>query len=161
MPISSTFHSFCYGVLRSCQPADLYATPLRLLSSPEQDVRLRELLAGAQHLGRTPWPGGLEAALGTRGFAREVHALLSRARELGRSPDESAAVGRHAERPEWVAAAEFMEEYLTVLDFEGALDYSELIHRTALLAETTDVRADLRRRFAAVFVDEYQDTDPA
>lgn len=161
MPISSTFHSFCYGVLRSCQPADLYATPLRLLSSPEQDVRLRELLTGGEDLGRASWPANLEAALGTRGFAREVHALLSRARELGLSPGELAAVGRRAERPDWVAAADFMEEYLTVLDFEGALDYSELIYRTALLAESTDVRADLRRRFAAVFVDEYQDTDPA
>src|SRR5580765_8390225 len=45
MPISSTFHSFCYGLLRSCQSPQLYATPLRLLSSPEQDVKLRELLS--------------------------------------------------------------------------------------------------------------------
>jgi superfamily I DNA/RNA helicase/RecB family exonuclease len=160
-PISSTFHSFCYAVLRRVQPADLYATPLRLLSSPEQDVRLRELLAGAQGLGTVTWPQSLHAALGTRGFAGEVHGLLSRARELGMTADELAEAGRRAARPEWVAAAGFMEEYLTVLDFEGALDYAELIHRTAILAETPEVRADLRRRFAAVFVDEYQDTDPA
>ena len=48
-----------------------------------------------------------------------------------------------------------------MLDFEGVLDYSELIHRAVLLAETDDVRAQLRAQFKAVFVDEYQDTDPS
>ena len=43
-PMSSTFHSFCYALLRRWQPAELYAAPLRLLSAPEQDVRLRDLL---------------------------------------------------------------------------------------------------------------------
>lgn len=160
LPISSTFHSFCYALLRSCQPVQLYATPLRLLSSPEQDVRLRELLAHSRELGTVAWPEGLDAALGTRGLAREIHAVLSRARELGMSPDDLARLGKEAERPEWEAAGSFMEEYLDVLDFEGALDYSELIHRAVLLAESRDVRDDLRGRFAAVFVDEYQDTDP-
>ncbi len=160
LPISSTFHSFCYGLLRSCQPPELYATPLRLLSSPEQDVRLRELLGHSREVGTVAWPEGLDAALGTRGFAREVHAVLSRARELGMSPDDLTRLGKQAERVEWEAAGTFMEEYLSVLDFEGALDYSELIHRAVLLAESGDVRADLRNRFAAVFVDEYQDTDP-
>lgn len=160
LPISSTFHSFCYALLRSCQPPQLYATPLRLLSSPEQDVRLRELLAHSRELDTVAWPESLDAALGTRGFAREIHAVLSRARELGMSPDDLVRLGKEAERPEWEAAGTFMEEYLDVLDFEGALDYSELIHRAVLLAESPDVRADLRSRFAAIFVDEYQDTDP-
>ncbi len=159
-PMSSTFHSFCYGLLRSCQSPELYAEPLRLLSSPEQDVRLRELLRHSRDVGTVDWPESLDAALSTRGFAREVHAVLSRARELGLAPDDLSRLGREASRPEWVAAGVFMEEYLTVLDFEGALDYSELIHRAVLLAESSDVQADLRARFAAVFVDEYQDTDP-
>ena len=160
VPMSSTFHSFCYGLLRSCQSPQLYATPLRLLSSPEQDVKLRELLAGSRAVGTVAWPETLHAALGTRGFAREVHAVLSRARELGLSPDELARIGQQSGQAEWAAAGHFMEEYLTVLDFEGALDYAELIHRAVLLAESSDVQADLRNRFAAVFVDEYQDTDP-
>jgi superfamily I DNA/RNA helicase/RecB family exonuclease len=159
-PMSSTFHSFCYALLRSCQDPSLYATPLRLLTSAEQDVRLRDLLANSRSVGTVDWPDTLDAALATRGFAREVHAVLSRARELGLSPAELTRVGRQSDRPEWAAAGAFMEEYLTVLDFEGALDYSELIHRAVLLAESADVRSDLRSRFAAVFVDEYQDTDP-
>ena len=40
----STFHSFAYGLIRACTPAELYVEPLRLLGAPEQDVVLRELL---------------------------------------------------------------------------------------------------------------------
>jgi superfamily I DNA/RNA helicase len=42
--LSSTFHSFAYGLVRLYAPTELYAAPLRLLSAPEQDVVLQELL---------------------------------------------------------------------------------------------------------------------
>ncbi len=42
--LSATFHSFAYGLVRRYAPAELYAAPLRLLSAPESDVVLRELL---------------------------------------------------------------------------------------------------------------------
>jgi superfamily I DNA/RNA helicase len=107
------------------------------------------------------WPPGLDEALRTRGFAREVRAVLARARELGLEPEDLVRLGRSADRPEWAAAGVFMEQYLDVLGFEGAIDYSELVHQAVLLAETPEVRADLRAAYSAVFVDEYQDTDPA
>ncbi len=161
MPMSSTFHSFCYALLRQHQPADLYLTPLRLLSAPEQDVRIKTLLEHSLEGTALSWPEGLNAALRTRGFAREIHAVLSRARELGLEPDELTSIGIEADRPEWVAAGAFMTEYLEVLDFEAVLDYAELVHRAVLLAEADDVKAELRHRFKAVYVDEYQDTDPS
>jgi superfamily I DNA/RNA helicase/RecB family exonuclease len=161
MPMSSTFHSFCYALLRQYQPPDVYATPLRLLSAPEQDVRIKTLLEHSLQSSRISWPDGLSAALRTRGFAREVHVVLSRARELSLEPDELIRIGQESDRPEWVAAGAFMNEYLDVIDLEGVLDYSELVHRAVLLAETDDVRAELRDRFKAVYVDEYQDTDPS
>ena len=70
--LSSTFHSFAYGIVRRYAPADLYRDPLHLLSAPEQDVVLAELLTDSPESVR--WPDGLRAAVGTRGFAREVHA---------------------------------------------------------------------------------------
>ena len=42
--IGSTFHSFAYGLVRRYAPSELYLGPLRLLTAPEQDVVLRELL---------------------------------------------------------------------------------------------------------------------
>jgi superfamily I DNA/RNA helicase/RecB family exonuclease len=159
--MSSTFHSFCYALVRRWQPAELYSAPLRLLSAPEQDVRLRDLLKHSRDTAIAAWPKALDQALSTRGFAREVHAVLSRARELGLEPADLTRVGIEADRAEWVAAGAFMDEYLTVLDFEGSIDYSELVHRAVLLAESPEVGAALRDRFKAVLVDEYQDTDPS
>ena len=159
-PMSSTFHSFCYALVRRYQPTELYADPLRLLSAPEQDVMLRELLRHSAESGRASWPASLHPALGTRGFAREVHAVLSKAREVGLDPDELTRAGAESGRPAWAAAGAFMREYLQVLDFESSLDYSELVHRAVLLAESADVQREVRGQFRSVFVDEYQDTDP-
>ena len=100
--LSSTFHSFAYGLVRLYAPAELYAAPLRLLSAPEQDVVLQELLTNAPESVR--WPDALRAAVGTRGFAREVHAVLSRARERGLDPADLVALGRREGVPEVEAA---------------------------------------------------------
>ncbi|HEX5568104.1 MAG TPA: ATP-dependent helicase, partial [Streptomyces sp.] len=165
-PQATTFHSYCYALVRAHQDADLFAEPLRLLSGPEQDVRIRELLAGQAGLedsgrGRAGWPGELRACLTTRGFADEVRAVLARSRELGLGPDSLDAFARRAGRPDWRAAAAFLAEYLDVLDLQGVLDYAELVHRAVLLAERDEVGARLCARYDAVYVDEYQDTDPA
>jgi len=157
-PSAWTFHAFCYALVREQQPVGLYADPLRLLSGPEQDVALRDLLRGSVELGR-PWPEALRAALGTRGMAEEVRSLLSRAREVGLDPDQLAALAVREGRHDWHALAGFFAEYLDVLDAQGAVDYAEIVHRAVLVAEAN--RATLRDRYRAVFVDEYQDTDRA
>ncbi|MFF3173407.1 ATP-dependent helicase [Streptomyces sp. NPDC057900] len=165
-PQATTFHSFCYALVRAHQDADLFADPLRLLSGPEQDVTVRDLLAGQLDLekqGRAHirWPDELRACLTTRGFADEVRAVLARSRELGLGPDALADFARRTGRPDWSAAAEFLAEYLDVLDAQGVLDYAELVHRAVLLAERPEVSALLAGQYDVVFVDEYQDTDPA
>lgn len=165
-PQATTFHSYCYALVRAHQDADLFADPLRLLSGPEQDVTVRELLAGQLDLEKAGlahvrWPDELRACLTTRGFADEVRAVLARSRELGLGPDALAAFARRTGRPDWSAAAQFLAEYLDVLDAQGVLDYAELVHRAVLLAERPEVSEALAGRYDAVFVDEYQDTDPA
>ncbi|MEV0111809.1 ATP-dependent DNA helicase [Streptomyces sp. NPDC050844] len=165
-PQATTFHSFCYALIRAHQDADLFVEPLRLLSGPEQDVAVRELLAGqidleAEGMGRVRWPDELRACLTTRGFADEVRAVLARSRELGLGPDSLDAFARRAGRPDWGAAAAFLAEYLDVLDLQGVLDYAELVHRAVLLARRPEVTRALAAQYDAVFVDEYQDTDPA
>ena len=159
-PSAWTFHAFCYALVREHQPSGLWSDPLRLLSGPEQDVVLRDLLRGSLDLGR-PWPPQLRAALTTRGLAEEARALLSRAREVGLEPADLAVLAGQEGRADWAAMAAFFDEYLQVLDAQGAIDYAELVHRAVLLAERPDVGAELRGRYRAVFVDEYQDTDPA
>ncbi|MFF4631423.1 ATP-dependent helicase [Streptomyces griseorubiginosus] len=165
-PQATTFHSFCYALVRAHQDSDLFVEPLRLLSGPEQDVTVRELLAGQPDLERlglahVRWPDELRACLTTRGFADEVRAVLARSRELGLGPGALDAFARRIGRPDWRAAAAFLAEYLDVLDLQGVLDYAELVHRAVLLARRPEVAEQLAAQYDAVFVDEYQDTDPA
>ncbi|MGW0028998.1 ATP-dependent helicase [Streptomyces sp. NPDC003314] len=160
-PQATTFHSYCYALIRAHQDAGLFAEPLRLLSGPEQDLAVRELLAGQidlekSGLGGVRWPDELRACLTTRGFADEVRAVLARSRELGLEPDALARFADRVGRPDWKAAAGFLAEYLDVLDLQGVLDYTELVHRAVLLAGSVTLP-----RYDAVYVDEYQDTDPA
>ncbi|MFE2477216.1 UvrD-helicase domain-containing protein [Streptomyces sp. NPDC059389] len=155
-PQATTFHSFCYGLVRAHQDTDLFADPLRLLSGPEQDVMVRTLLDGQRRIRSIRWPDDLRAALTTRGFADEVRAVLARARELGLGPAALDAFATRLGRPDWKAAAAFLSEYLDVLDMQGTLDYAELVHRAVLLAERTP---SLALSYDAIYVDEYQDTD--
>ncbi|MGW1750198.1 ATP-dependent helicase [Streptomyces sp. NPDC002092] len=165
-PQATTFHSFCYALVRAHQDNDLFVEPLRLLSGPEQDVTVRELLAGQADLERlglahVRWPDELRACLTTRGFADEVRAVLARSRELGLGPGALDAFARRTGRPDWRAAATFLAEYLDVLDLQGVLDYAELVHRAVLLARRPEAAERLAARYDAVYVDEYQDTDAA
>ncbi|HEY8981062.1 MAG TPA: ATP-dependent DNA helicase [Streptomyces sp.] len=165
-PQATTFHSFCYALVRAHQDSDLFVEPLRLLSGPEQDVTVRELLAGQLDLQRlglahVSWPDELRACLTTRGFADEVRAVLARSRELGLGPEALHAFADRIGRPDWRAAAVFLAEYLDVLDLQGVLDYAELVHRAVLLAQRPEAARQLAARYDAVYVDEYQDTDPA
>ncbi|MFF9393090.1 ATP-dependent helicase [Streptomyces griseoluteus] len=165
-PRATTFHSYCYALVRAHQDSDRFAEPLRLLSGPEQDVTVRELLAGQPELERlglthVRWPDELRACLTTRGFADEVRAVLARSRELGLAPGALDAFARRIGRPDWRAAAAFLAEYLDVIDLQGVIDYAELVHRAVLLAHRPEVAERLAASYDAVYVDEYQDTDPA
>jgi len=165
-PLARTFHSYAFGLLR--RTAALRGEPPpRLLSGPEQDSVIRELLAGqARGEGRVRWPVGFAQAITTRGFAAELRDLMLRAFERGVPPAQLAAWGRERNRADWVAAADFLQEYLDVTALAGshsiALDPAELIRAAIdLLAAEPEVLDGERDRLRLVLVDEYQDTDPA
>ena len=160
-PLAWTFHAWCYALVRQAHPCDGLADPPRLLSGPEQDVVLRDLLRGSLDTGRPRWPAAMRSAMGTRGLAEEVRALLGRARDVGVDPGELAVLAAWEGRDDWSALADFYADYLDVLDAQGALDYAELVSRAVALASRPDIGRSLRSSFRAVFVDEYQDTDPS
>jgi superfamily I DNA/RNA helicase/RecB family exonuclease len=158
-PVARTLHSYAFGVLRMANVGQGLPAP-RLLSGPEQDVTVRELLEEAA----ARWPAELRPALRTRAFAGELRDLMMRAVERGMDGPALVRLGRTRKRADWVAAGEFLTEYqgVTSLGRPGAYDPAELI-RSALNA--FDVDPDLllaeRARRRHIFVDEYQDTDPA
>lgn len=160
VPLVSTFHSFCYALVRQFQTDEAYVSATRLLSGPEQQVRSRQLFADAIADQRLNWPEDLMAAVGTRGLAEEIRAVMSRTRSHIMDPQDLVDLGNSTGRQTWASIGVFMDEYLDVLDAEGALDYSELIHRAVLLSHRPDVQEYLHKTFSAIYVDEYQDTDP-
>ncbi|MGX7679227.1 ATP-dependent helicase [Jatrophihabitans sp. DSM 45814] len=162
-PVARTFHSYAFGIVR--RSAVLTGEPApRLLSGSEQDVTLRDLLAGRRIDGREGWPAHLSAASETRAFTDELRELLMRAIERDIAPAELAAYGTKHARPDWLAAAEILDEYLdvTALKAPGAFDAAELIQRAkAELLANPQLLAAERASRRRIFVDEFQDADPA
>ncbi|MGJ3509213.1 ATP-dependent helicase [Enemella sp. A6] len=158
-PPVMTVHGLSHSLVRRfTDPED--PRELRLLTAPEQEFRLREVLAGMRpEVAR--WPEELTAAVGTRGFAAELRAVFARARQLAMDPEDLIEAGRRAERPEWVTAGEFFAEYLDVLDGEGVLDYDELVHRTRLLLADPVIGEQVRAEIGCVLIDDLHDLDPA
>jgi superfamily I DNA/RNA helicase/RecB family exonuclease len=148
-PTAWTFHAFCVQVLARYGDG----APL-LVGGPEQDLAVRELLRGDLADGR-PWPAPLDGVLDSRGLAAEVRALISRAQSVGLGPDGLARTGR----TDWQAVADFYARYLDVLDLQNLVDYGELVTRAAHVAGLEQMA--MRTTYDAVWVDEYQDTDPA
>ena len=150
-----TIHAFCLELVRAFGHDD--DAPPQLLTAPEQEFRIRELLAGWAG----EWPAELGEAVATRAFAAQVRAVLARARQLGLDPADVAAHGRSAGERGWADVGAFMAEYLDVLDAEARLDYAELVHRARLLLHQPDVREAVLRGVGAVYVDEWCELDPA
>ncbi|WP_225978209.1 ATP-dependent helicase [Gandjariella thermophila] len=171
-PLVRTVHSYAFAVLR-LQSVLHGEPPPRLLSGPDQDAVIRELLAGDVELGAEYWPERLRAALTLPGFAAELRDLLLRAAERGLGPEDMVRLGREHGRDEWVAAGRFWRQYEQVTLLRGAvgtespqaaapaLDAAELV-ASALLAFDTDAEllAAERARVRHLLVDDAQHLDP-
>jgi superfamily I DNA/RNA helicase/RecB family exonuclease len=158
-PSAHTFHGFCYAVLRRYATGPDQRAP-RLLSGAERELRVRELLDGnSRGDGLTRWPAELAPALRLRGFAREVADLLDRSRERGIDGPTLRRLGAEHGRPVWESAGVFLDEYLDVLAIREEIDYAGLI--STAVGALDGPAAELCQRFPAVYVDEYQDTDPS
>ena len=171
-PMVRTAASAAFAVLRA-RAAHLGEPPPTLISGPEQDLLLGELLAGHAAGDGVPldWPGSVPPdVLALRSFRDELRDLLMRAAERGLAPDDLAALGRRHERPEWVAAAELYREYLDVTRLRQAtpdagerFDPAVVVDEAAaaLLAWDREVPGAPRPRWRLVVVDDHQESTAA
>ncbi|MBO2455145.1 ATP-dependent helicase [Actinomadura barringtoniae] len=161
-PLALTFHSYAYALLRRDAVLNEEPPP-RLLSGPEQLLEVRRLLEGERADGARDWPPRLHETLATRGFAEELRDFYLRAAERGFGPEDLAGLGRVRGRDDWTAIGRFMERYVDrfALDPVPTYDYAELIQIAAGLLSDEEVRIREASAYDVVFVDEYQDTDPA
>jgi superfamily I DNA/RNA helicase/RecB family exonuclease len=171
-PLVRTVHSYAFAVLR-LQAAMREGPGPRLLSGPEQDAVVRELLAGDIEDEVRYWPERLRPALGVPGFAEELRDLMLRAAERGLGPEDLIKIGRDTKRDEWVAAGKFARQYEQVTLLAGAadsamaqesspaLDAAELVAAALLAFETdADLLAAERDRVRYLLVDDGQHLDP-
>ncbi len=164
--LARTPHSYAWGLLR--RAAVLRGAPApRLLSGPEQDQVIADLLRG-HALGDgapPPWPASVpEATRRLRAFRAELRDLLMRALERGVSPTELAALGHANGRPEWVAASAVLREYLqvTALSDAGAHDPAAIVRDAVrLLAADPDLLARERAQWSLVAVEDHQESTAA
>jgi superfamily I DNA/RNA helicase/RecB family exonuclease len=161
-PLALTFHSYAYALVRREFVRDGDEPP-RLLSAPEQLLEIRRLLKGEITDGAARWPERFRPALGTRGFAEELRDLLMRAAERGLDGKQLRQLGRGRHRDDWIAAGYFLDRYAARFDLAPvpAYDYAGIVRIAAALLSRPDTRQRERDAYDAVFVDEYQDSDPA
>ena len=155
----------------ACSAAALLAaTPPRLLTSAEQDAVVASCCAAtprrrARSAGRRSW----RRRSATAGFRTELRELLMRATERGVDSARLAAWGRESGREHWVHAAAFQEQYEASRPSPppaGATPpattrRSSCGQAIAELDGDPELLRQERERARWLFVDEYQDTDPA
>ncbi|MEK6647950.1 MAG: ATP-dependent DNA helicase [Actinomycetota bacterium] len=167
-PIARTFHSLAFSILKmKANPDD--PEPI-LMSGPEQEYFIRELLQGDIERGKSYWPPDLAAALSTHGFTRELRDLILRASERNLSPHRLAELGKEFGEKYWEPAATFWNQYLDVMDLQtdSAQDAKRRIDPSQIVIEAyhhlknhQSIAFDLRARFTTILVDEFQESDPA
>src|SRR6478752_5393032 len=166
-PLVRTLHGYAFSLLRA-QAVRAGEPAPRLLAAGESDQMVRELLAGQRDSGRGGWPAAVSGALDSPAFAAELRDLMLRTAERGITHSRLAELGRRRRRPEWQAAALFAREYQDVSDLRqgtsglgAALDQAELTRAAlGLLSDDRSLAAE-QSRVRRIFVDEYQDVDPA
>jgi superfamily I DNA/RNA helicase len=174
-PLARTFHSLAYSILKM-NTGDTYYEPI-LLSGPEQENFIEQLLQGDVTDGYRKWPSDLQDGedkkgnpLLTQGFIRELRDLIMRANERGITPEQLAERGNQVGEKYWAPAADFWSRYKEIMairedaagDAKMRIDPSELISITiAYLKSNEPLRAQIQARFKTIMVDEFQESDPA
>ncbi len=162
-----TWASYAFDLIRRAKAEGVIqlSRPPRLLSGPEQDLIIKELLEGHRIPGlELPWPADLDRALETRGFRQEVRQLFDRVIESGRTAEDLYRLADQCGRPDWKAAAALYAEYRDVLDLRmpEAFDPAGIITAARqIFQDAPDFLAAERERLQVVLVDDIQEANPA
>jgi len=142
----STFHSLCVRILRQYSDSAQLENNFSIYDSKEQARCIRLAIK--------------ECDLDTSNFApARMHSAISTLKNNMEDVDsyEAEAIGYFPK-----SLAKIYRRYQTMLTENNALDFDDLLMRTALmLRNDTEVRKQLSERFKYLMVDEYQDTNSA
>lgn len=161
--------SYAFDVLRRAQVEGVLPRTGRapkLISGPEQDLFIRELLEGhARGFSPGPqWPAEMQEALGTRGFRQEVRLLFDRMVDNGLLPADLHQLGEQHGKPEWQAAAQLFGEYRDLIELKnpGCYDPAGILRAvTDLFDANPEWLGQERERYRLILVDDLQETGRA
>ena len=161
--------AYAFDLLKRAQTRGLLSGVegnLKLLSGPEQDVIIGELLANhAQGIAPGPtWPDVLHDALATRGFRHEIRDFFDRMAEYDLTAEDVHALATEHNQPAWHALAQLHTEYRAVraLRAKNAYDPAVLINDACrLLLRAPEFLAEERRRYDLILIDDVQELSPS
>jgi superfamily I DNA/RNA helicase/RecB family exonuclease len=158
-PLARTVSSLAFELVGAAARA-AGVEPPRLVTAAEQDADIAAILEGHLEAGTGPaWPDLLDPAVRRlRGFRTELRELMARATEYDVSPSRLRELGWATGREAWVAAADFIEEYLGIVASSrtSQLDPAELA-RFAVSAVRDGSRDDRISTMRLVVVDDLQE----
>lgn len=158
-PLARSVNSLAFELVRAAAATAGAPVP-RLVTGGEQDADIASLLQGHLDESTGPaWPDHLGPEV--RGLARfrtELRELMMRATEYDVSPARLRQLGRDRDRPEWVAAADFIDEYVAVVSTSrpAQLDPAELA-RFAVEAVDSGTASAIVDPLRLVMVDDLQE----
>lgn len=161
--------AYAFDLLKRAQTRGLLSGVegnLKLLSGPEQDVIIGELLANhAEGIAPGPaWPDVLRDALATRGFRHEIRDFFDRMAEYDLTAEDVHALATEHNQPTWHALAQLHTEYRAVraLRAKNAYDPAVLINDACrLLLRAPEFLAEERRRYDLILIDDVQELSPS
>lgn len=146
MPYMGTFHSICVRILR--MDGEHIGIPRSFVIFDEAD-RLSAIKQASKeiHLDEKAFP------------PRVISSMIGTAKNEMMSMEEYAGMNH---TPATQAAAQVFPIYQRILRDAAALDFDDLINRTAFMLETQlEIRRKWQHQFAYIMIDEYQDTNAA
>ncbi len=145
MPYMGTFHGICVRILHIEHLAAGVERNFTIYDSDDQLTLIRRILRN-MHL------------TGDKSLTPKiVHGQISHWQTLGMSPQDAT---KEAFYPNQKKIAEVYVEYEHEKQAAGALDFDDLLTRTAdLLQKNPEVRAKWQQKFRHILIDEYQDTN--
>jgi len=145
MPYMGTFHGICVRILHIEYLAAGIERNFTIYDSDDQLTLIRRILRNLHLTGDkslTP---------------KIVHGQISHWQTLGMSPRDAE---KEAFYPNQKKIAEVYAEYEREKQAAGALDFDDLLTRTAeLFQKNAEVRAKWQQKFQHILIDEYQDTN--
>lgn len=161
--------AYAFDLLKRAQTRGLLSGVegnLKLLSGPEQDVIIGELLANhAAGIAPGPaWPDVLRDALATRGFRHEIRDFFDRMAEYDLTAEDVHRLATEHNQPAWHALAQLHTEYRAVraLRAKNAYDPAVLINDACrLLLRAPEFLAEERRRYDLILIDDVQELSPS